>query len=167
MMFEEHMLSIMLLHIEHISTVTKGPGTCESKGVWLYNVFWLASCQVMVMLLSLIEDYGYTFPHMWLNILTNQCNKDLTPFCKCLVVFVPWGCRHFWQGTIFVSIHFVIYIKTIFHNMETNYYWHYLITFIIICGMKLLIHFQTSTVQPLKFGNGVILILAGIKVKPC
>ena len=29
-----------------------------------------------------------------------------------------------------------------------------IITFIIKCGMKLLIHSQTSSVQPLKFGNG-------------
>ena len=45
-------------------------------------------------------------------------------------------------------------------------------------GMKLLTHFQTSTVVPLKFGNGYVisshtlfgmrlLIHAGIKVFPC
>ena len=51
------------------------------------------------------------------------------------------------------------------------------ITSIIKCGIKLLIHSQTSTVQPLKFGNGKVisshtllcmwlLIHAGIKVNP-
>ena len=46
-----------------------------------------------------------------------------------------------------------------------------------MCGMKLLIHSQTSTVEPLKFENGLVissctflymwlLIHAGIKVKP-
>ena len=48
----------------------------------------------------------------------------------------------------------------------------------INCGMKLLIHSQTSTAQPLKFGNGWVisshillgmnlLIHSGIKSKPC
>ena len=30
----------------------------------------------------------------------------------------------------------------------------YVITYPVKCGMKLLIHSQTSIVQPLKFGNG-------------
>ena len=53
----------------------------------------------------------------------------------------------------------------------------YLITSIIKCEMKLLINSQTSTVQPLKFGNGYVisshtllgmwwLLHAGIKLKP-
>ena len=47
-----------------------------------------------------------------------------------------------------------------------------------MCEIKLLIHSQTSTVQPLKFGDGQaissqillgigLLIHAGIKVNPC
>ena len=47
-----------------------------------------------------------------------------------------------------------------------------------VCGLKLLIHSETSTVQPLKFGNGSVissntlpgiwlLIHAGIKDNPC
>ena len=54
----------------------------------------------------------------------------------------------------------------------------YIIPSIIECGMKLLIHSQTSTVKPLKFGNGYVIsshillgmwliIHNGIKVNPC
>ena len=53
--------------------------------------------------------------------------------------------------------------KTVKENAEINVDSHtrndltqhgQIITSIIKCGMKLLIHPQTSTVQPLKFGNG-------------
>ena len=51
-------------------------------------------------------------------------------------------------------------------------------TSIMKCGMKLLIHSKTSKVQPLKFGNELVisshilkamwlLIHAGIEVNPC
>ena len=46
-------------------------------------------------------------------------------------------------GTPFVNMDLLLYTQ---HG--------HVITSIAMYGMKLLIHFQTSTVQPLKFGNG-------------
>ena len=34
----------------------------------------------------------------------------------------------------------------------------YLVTSIIKCGIKLIIHSQTSVAQPLKFGNGEVIL---------
>ena len=83
------------------------------------------------------------------------------------VITYPWpelgGCL-----TNFCEYIYIIYV----------YICIYWITSAIKCRMKLLIHSQTSTVQPLKFGNVYVissntllamwlLIHAGVKVNPC
>ena len=139
----------------HIFSCTFNHSCCSLSSMWLFLPFFLLNAIIIVVSMSMCCCMLLClYCHSWVVLAAFQ------PFLTLYPIHTVRKMLLMCQGAVLTTHHFVVTqqwpLSLTWINFNPSM--DKLIISIIKCGMKLLIQSQTSTVQPLKFGNGWVIL---------